>query len=153
MALLSLRDVHRLVERVDIGGGRQIDVSGLTGDDITALLTRFPKMFGLFSDAGGNIALLPSDLIGAIVAACQRETGNEEMEKLARAEPIGVSLKILQAMGRTTFPDGFGPFLQGLRSGSGAINDAVELVLRESASILPQPPKNSAQPATPPSGN
>ena len=136
--LLGLLDVHPLTERVDVGGGHSVEV---TGADL--------------SSVGTNPTAVSPDVLGELIAGCTPPYDIDNGEVVARAKklPIGTQMKILQAMGRTTFPDGFGPFLEGLRSTSGEVQKAVNLVIREQALTSPPPRPPSAPPATPPSGN
>ena len=157
-ALLGLLDVHPRTERVSVGrsadGEEQfLDVTGISGEDIWNLLNRFPTLFADMMQAGANPGKMHPEVLGAVISAATRSYGNEEAEKIARTLPVGTQMKVLRAMGRTTFPDGFGPFLEDLKSASGAMAEAVEVVIRERATTLQQPQKPSAPPETPSSGS
>jgi hypothetical protein len=188
--MLSLVDVLPKHERVDIGtcdacngtGGKgdnghkeckacggsgklAIDVFGISGEDVGKILGRYPNAFSQMVAVGNKPTALEPGLMGAIVAASQREPddpdssllGNEKIEKRARGLAVGAQMKILQAMGRCTFPDGIGPFLEALLSTSTSAREAMDLVakaaLKERAMTSPPPPKPSEQPATQASGS
>jgi hypothetical protein len=160
---LSLLDVLPQHETVDIGGGQQIEVYGISAEDIGAILHRYPDAFAQIIKAKGNVTLTDPALLGALLAASQRNgsehslLGNDECEQRARSLSVGAQMKIMQAIGRVTFPDGAGPFLQGLASMSSAANEAMRLVIQVDskgrAMTSPPTPKPSEPPATQASGS
>lgn len=135
-SMLSLLDVLPRSERVGIGGGQEIDVFGISGEDIGKILTRYPNAFQQMINSGGKPASLDPNLGAALLAATQRDkkgeslVGNEDVERRARTLSVGAQMKMMQAMGRCTFPDGVGPFLEGLMSVSSAANEAMRVVVR-----------------------
>lgn len=161
--MLSLLDVLPRSERVDIGGGQEIDVFGISGEDIGKILTRYPDAFQQLSSSANKPSNLDPGLLGALMAATQRNgsddslLGDENVEKRARTLSVGAQLKVMQAMGRCTFPDGVGPFLEGLMSVSSSANEAMEVVVRlvskGQATGSPPTPKPSEPPDTPSSGS
>jgi hypothetical protein len=159
-SMLSLLDVLPRHERVDIGGGQEIDVFGISGEDIGKILERYPTAFRqLMTKPTG----MDPSLLGALLAAAQRNgesqslLGNDEVERRSRSLGIGAQMKMVQAMGRCTFPDGVGPFLDGLMSLSSAANQVVKMVVppasRERPMASPPMPKPSEPPDTPTSGS
>ena len=160
---LSLADCLPLSERVGIGGGREIDVHGVSGEDIGKILGRFPDAFSQLVNAGLKPGGINPALLGAIIAATQRNgkeesmLGNDEVEARGRGMGIGAQMKVLKAMGRCTFPDGIGPFLEDLESASKAAREATEVVVRVGSRVKdtasPKPPKPSDAPDIPPSGS
>lgn len=134
-SMLSLLDVLPQNARVDIGGS-QIDVFGISGEDIGKILGRYPNAFQQLAESAGKPGGLDQGLLGAVIAASQRNgtedslLGNEVVEKRARALPLGAQMKVMQAIGRLTFADGIGPFLEGIMSASSAANEAMEIVVR-----------------------
>jgi|SRR6516164_6137735 hypothetical protein len=160
---LSLADVLPRFERVGIGGDQFIEVYGISGEDIGMILNRWPDAFQQLAKAGGKPGGMAPGLLGAVIAATQRNgkdeslLGDEKVEKRARALSVGAQLKVLQAMGRCTFPDGIGPFLEGLQSMSSAAKEAMAVVVRvvskDQAMASPPTPKPSAVPETLPSGD
>ena len=189
-SMLSLVDVLPKHERVDIGtcstcagaggsgdngkkeckacggsGKLEIDVFGISGEDIGRILGRYPNAFTQMVASANTPTALEPGLMGAIVAASQREgedpdtslLGNEKIEKRGRGLGVGAQMKILKAMGRCTFPDGIGPFLEDLVLTSTSAKEAMEVIVRvaskEQATTSPKTPKPSEPPATPPSGS
>jgi len=189
-SMLSLVDVLPKHERVDIGtcsacagaggsgsngkkdckacggsGKLEIDVFGISGEDIGRILGRYPNAFTQMVASANTPTALEPGLMGAIVAASQREAedpdtsllGTEKIEKRGRGLGVGAQMKILKAMGRCTFPDGIGPFLEDLVLTSASAKEAMEVIVRvaskEQATTSPRTPKPSEPPATPPSGS
>ena len=189
-SMLSLVDVLPKHERVDIGtcsacagagasgnngkkeckacggsGKLEIDVFGISGEDIGRILGRYPNAFTQMVASANTPTALEPGLMGAIVAASQREgedpdtslLGNEKIEKRGRGLGVGAQMKILKAMGRCTFPDGIGPFLEDLVLTSSSAKEAMEVIVRvaskEQATTSPKTPKPSEPPVTQPSGS
>jgi len=189
-SMLSLVDVLPKHERVDIGtcstcagaggsgdngkkeckacggsGKLEIDVFGISGEDIGRILGRYPNAFTQMVASANTPTALEPGLMGAIVAASQREAddpdtsllGNEKIEKRGRGLGVGAQMKILKAMGRCTFPDGIGPFLEDLVLTSTSAKEAMEVIVRvaskEQATTSPKTPKPSEPPVTQPSGS
>jgi len=160
--MLSLLDVLPKNERVDIGGGAQIDIFGISGEDVGKILTRYPDAFQQLANAQKPGGIDPA-LFGAVVAASQRNgsedslLGNETVEKRGRGLALGAQLKVLQAIGRCTFPDGVGPFLEALTSLSSSVKDSIQVIVqaasKDQATRLPQQPKPSEPPNMPASGS
>jgi hypothetical protein len=162
-AMLSLLDVLPRHERVSIGGGDQIDVYGISVEDIAKILERYPDVFGQMVNIAKKPTSIDPRLLGALVAASQRTdgfaslVGNEEVEARARALSIGAQMKVMQALGRCTFPDGVGPFLEDLKLISSAATEVMDVVIRvgsKAPSTESRPmPKPSAAPSILPSGS
>ena len=189
-SMLSLVDVLPKHERVDIGtcstcagaggsgdngkkeckacggsGKLEVDVFGISGEDIGRILGRYPNAFTQMVASANTPTALEPGLMGAIVAASQREgedpdtslLGNEKIEKRGRGLGVGAQMKILKAMGRCTFPDGIGPFLEDLVLTSSSAKEAMEVIVRvaskEQATTSPKTPKPSEPPVTQPSGS
>ena len=189
-SMLSLVDVLPKHERVDIGtcstcagaggsgdngkkeckacggsGKLEVDVFGISGEDIGKILGRYPNAFTQMVASANTPTALEPGLMGAIVAASQREgedpdtslLGNEKIEKRGRGLGVGAQMKILKAMGRCTFPDGIGPFLEDLVLTSSSAKEAMEVIVRvaskEQATTSPKTPKPSEPPVTQPSGS
>jgi hypothetical protein len=162
-SMLSLLDVLPRHERVDIGNG-EIDVFGISGEDIAKLLERYPNALQQMANSGGKPGGIEPGLLGALVAACQRDgdaasslIGNEIVEGRARTLGIGAQMKILQSIGRCTFPDGVGPFLEAITSILSSTQAATRVIVRVASkapgTTSPPPPKPSEPPATQASGS
>jgi len=144
-------------------GGQMIDVFGISGEDIGRILERYPDAFQQMAMSGGQPSRMDGGLLGALLAASQRNgsaeslLGNERAEQMGRSHSVGDQMKMIQAVGRCTFPDGISPFLESLVLNSSSVANAMQVVV-EVASKVPdiglQPkPRPSAQPGTPPSGS
>ena len=162
-SMLSLLDVLPRHERVDIGGA-QIDVFGISGGDWGEILRRYPDAFQQIANAGSQPIKMEIGLMGALLAASQHNAentqsllGNEHAEARARMLGARDQMKVMQAMGRCTFPDGVGPFLEDLVSMSESTLAATELVVQVSSrgqdTPSPPPRKNSGQHDTQTSGD
>lgn len=160
-SMLSLLDVLPRHERVGIGGDDFVDVFGICGEDIGKILERFPDAFQQMAVAAPT--KMNPGLLGALLAASQRNgeeeslLGNEKAEQRGRTLPIGAQVKMLQALGRCTFPDGIGPFLESYMSISSAATEAIEILVqvgsREQDMASRRTRKPSEQPDTPASGS
>jgi len=162
-ARLSLLDVLPRHERVDIGGGQQIDVFGISGEDLGKILERYPDVFQEIMSHSDQPTRMTPGLMAALLAASQRDEhdesllGNEVVEQRCRTLAVGAQVKMFLAMGRCTFPDGVGPFLESYMLMSSAAMEAVEVVVqvasREPAMASPPMRKRSEVPDTQASGS
>jgi hypothetical protein len=160
--MLSLVDVLPRHEQVNIGSD-EICVYGITGEDIGKILMRFPDAFAQLYGHSNQLMNMDPELLGALMAASQRNgedvsmLGNDKAERRARNFSIGDQMKIMKALGRCTFPDGVGPFLEDLTSMSSATNEAIEVIVKAVSKEQPtesQPmPRPSEPPSTPASGS
>jgi hypothetical protein len=169
---LSLADVLPLSETVGIGGDKEIEVYGISGGDFAKIMQRYPDAFQQLTAAGVNPSGMSPGLVGAVIAATQRKyvkvngpdspeiseslLGDEAAEAAGRNLSMGAQLKVIMAMGRCSFPDGIGPFLEGIESVSKAAKEAMEVVVRVVSRAkpmdLPPMPKPSDASEPPPSG-
>jgi hypothetical protein len=162
-ARLSLLDVLPKSERVGIGDGVEIDVFGISTEDIGKILQRYPNAFQDMVESGGRVAGMNPGLLGALVAASQRSEndesllGNEQVERRGRSLGMGAQMKLVQAIGRCTFPDGISPFLEGLASMSSGANEVLKIVVQADSKAPDtnshRPPKPSEPPGIQPSGS
>jgi hypothetical protein len=160
--MLSLLDVLPRHERVGIGGDQYVDVFGISGEDLGKILDRFPDAFVQMIDMGERPLKMNAGLMGALLAASQRNGGEESLlgddvvEQRARTLAVGAQVKMLLAMGRCTFPDGMSPFLDDYMSMSsaalGAISIVVEVASKAPATKSPPTPNPSEPPDTQASG-
>jgi hypothetical protein len=160
--MLSLRDVLPRHERVDVGDGK-VDLFGISGEDIGVIIERFPDAFNQIANAGSQAIKLPGELMGALIAAAQRNgdgssfLGDKSMELRGRSFGAADQQRMLTAIGKCTFPDGVGPFLESLVHSAEATVEAMDLAARVASRVqaMPSPPtpKPSDAPDTPPSGS
>jgi hypothetical protein len=152
-ARLGLLDVLQRVEKVKVSDEQSVDVIGLSSKAIGVLIERFPDLISIMTGSGGDIAKLRKsapEAIAALIAAATGDPGNVDAEAVAERLPVGVQMNILKAMGRVTFPDGFGPFVESLQELSGGITEAVT---KASGTKSPMPPQNLEPQETPPSSS
>lgn len=114
---LSLLDIVPLTEKVKISENQYLAVTGISTRGIVSLFVRFPEMQKWFAGAGKGIAVSSlaaeaPDALAAIIAAGCGTPGNAAAEDMAGTLPVEMQLDILEAIGRLTFKNGFGPFVQ-----------------------------------------
>ena len=110
---LSIEDIAPQVELVPIGE-KFLSVYGVSAEGIVSLFKRFPQMKGWFSGgafAAEDLIKEAPDGIAAIIAAGCGAAGSTKAEKYARLYPVETQLDILEAIGRLSFKNGFGPFV------------------------------------------
>jgi hypothetical protein len=151
--ILSLIDTPPRHEQAVVGDGK-IDVFGISGGDIGEILKRFPNAFQEIADSGSQPIKMNPGLMGALIAACQRTPdgmssflGDEKMEAHCRCLDAQTQMQIFWAIGRCTFPDGVGPFLDGLVSLSESTLKVMELIVQiaSRSQETPSPPMASEQ--------
>jgi hypothetical protein len=162
-AKLSLLDVLPRHERVDIGGNQKLDVYGISGEDIGRILDRWPDAFAQMAMANSQPTQMDGGLLGALLAAGQRNDdgvsmlGNDKAEARARSLGVADQMNILQAVGRCTFPEGVGPFLELLVLNSTLTEEAIRLSVQVASRVQhtasPPTQKPSEQLNTHPSGS
>ena len=161
--MLSLLDVLPRHEQIIVGDGK-IDVFGISGGDIGEILRRFPNAFQEIADSGSQPIKMNPGLMGALISACQRTRdgmssflGDEKMEAKCRFLDAQTQMEIFWAIGRCTFPDGVGPFLEDLLSLSESTVKVMELVVQVASrgqdTTSPPKPRPSEQPDIQASGN
>lgn len=150
---LSLLDIGPLSEAVPIGGERYLNVYGVSVHGVFSIFQRFPEVRSWFTEKTGRvidfkklIAEVP-DAVSAVIAAGCGNPGNEAAEEMAALFPVETQLDILEAIGRLTFKNGFGPFAQRIV----AFAEAAQSVNfgRAPDTKSPKASKPSSPPATP----
>jgi len=130
------------VEAVHINGDMRLVVRGLNGNAIASIVARFPKLATLLG-GGGNVGwnLIEhfGGAIGPIIAAGCGHLGDEEREQRAGDLLVEDQLKLITAILRLTFPNGFGSAIEQLtalmsRADEGAKVHKVRLRKSESPS-------------------
>lgn len=122
---LTLLDLRRKSEVVPISTGQELEVRGISAKDIGILLERFQELQKLFV----GLALTPvefaqafPEITGAGIAAACDLMGNEQAEEIAATLPLGDQADLLEAIGRCTFSNGFGPFKEKFLAFKGALS-------------------------------
>lgn len=155
---LSLLDIGPLYEDVPYGK-RKVRVYGVSAAGILSVFQRFAEIGQWFRGSSNGAKVDVKKLmaeapaaIGAIIAAGCGSPGDAKAEKIAGLIPADTQLDILEAIGRLTFKNGFGPFVKRIV----ALSDAAKSVNygRGQDTASPQTSKPSPPPATPtpPSG-
>lgn len=112
---LSLADISRAHEDVDIGAVNKLRVYGVSARGLFSIFQRFPEVGQWFKggkfDPKGLVAQVPDCIAGVIAAGCGY-AGDVEMEKKAEDIAVEAQLDVLEAIFRLTFKNGFGPFVQ-----------------------------------------
>jgi len=111
---LGLLDIAPVSEQVDVGNDQKLEVKGISSEDILKLIQRFPDMQKFISMGG----IKPADImntipgtVGGIIAAACGHAGEENYESAANKLSVEAQLDLLEAIGRCTFRNGFGPFV------------------------------------------
>jgi hypothetical protein len=162
-SMLSLLDVLPRHERIDIGSG-QIDVFGISGEDLGEILRRFPNAFQEIADSGGQPIKMNPELMAALMAASLRNgditkscLGDPVVEGRCRTLDASSQSKWLKLIGPMTFQDGVGPFLDDLVTMSETVLQVMELVVAAASKVpattSPPTPKPSEPPTPPASGS
>jgi|SRR5215471_27792 len=106
------------VEAVRLSDGMRFTVHGLNGNAIASVVARFPKLTVLLGTGTDNIGwhLIAhfGGAIGPIIAAGCGYLGDEEREQRAGNLLVEDQLKLIAAIFRLTFPNGFGSFIEQL---------------------------------------
>jgi hypothetical protein len=142
MMMADLLDIApaTAVESVHIAGGQRITVRGLHGNDIAAIVARFPAMIAVFAGGGDNVVTLFSSLgqaAGAIIAAGCGHLGDENAEQIAGSFLFEDQLRLFKAIFALTFPNGLSPVMEtiaGLVNGAAKQQQKVRVRLKRSPS-------------------
>jgi hypothetical protein len=115
--MVSLLDIGPLTEEVEIRG-KKLTVQGLSAGHLFQLFADFPDMRKLLDAKQGNpqevfMSLAP-ELIAKIIAMVTGSPHDKKAEMSAMALGAGDQLTILLAMQRLSFPNGIGPFVDGV---------------------------------------
>jgi hypothetical protein len=113
---LSLLDIGPLYELVPAPNGKKLRVYGVSAKGIFAVFQRFPEV-GSWFKGGKKVDMAPliaeaPDAIAAVIAAGCGKPGDMQAEEVAGLLPVETQLDVLEAIGRLTFKNGFGPFVQ-----------------------------------------
>jgi hypothetical protein len=169
-SMLSLLDVlprhEQLVMGVDpeTNQPKATKLFGISGEDIGEILRRYPDAFQQIADSGGQPIKMHPGLLGALLAGGQRNAdntksflGDELMEGRCRTLDAATQMRALDIVGRCTFPDGIGPFLEGLVSLSEAtlrvMEQVVQVASRVPVTASPPTPRRSEPQPAPASGS
>jgi hypothetical protein len=115
--MASLLDIGPLTEDVEIRGVK-LTVHGLSAGHLFQLFNDFPDIGKLVTSKEGDAkeifrSLMP-EMIGKIIAMVTGNPHDQQAELQAMSLVAGEQLEILQAMQRLSFPNGIGPFVEGI---------------------------------------
>jgi hypothetical protein len=148
--MVGLLDIRVKKGKAKIDDEQEVDVVGLSFDDISDLLERYPALEEILSGKIRGftemIKKLP-EAAAALVAASTGNMGDPEAERAARRLPMGVQWDIVQAMGRVTFPH------TPLAEVVAILNGSTVRASDTSAMNTPKPSLNSTATNIPPSGD
>ncbi len=139
---IGLLDLTRRHKLVDVGAEQKLEVYGLSAKMIVELFERFPPLQTAVLGMGLKVEVIKKlgpEVMAALIAAATGNLGNEEAEVIASDLPIEIQWDIIDAMGRVTFTNGYGPFYQKVKAAVAGL--AVE--------VGKIPVTNSARPSPP----
>ncbi len=135
--MTSLLDIGPLTEEVPVNG-KSVTVHGVTPEGFFYLLEKFPMLRTMFGGGVSNITMemlrdvAPTSIAYAIaVATTDRSaciTTNEWQVEVQAAANVAMNIgahyqmALFQAALRLTFPDGIGPFMQGVEALANSIS-------------------------------
>jgi hypothetical protein len=111
---LSLADIGEACEDVPVRDSF-LRVYGLAAEDVLGLLNKYPEVLSKALKGAAKISdfvKAAPEVIGAIIAKASREEDEDAATEIARRIPLETQMNILEAVGRLTFTDGFGPFVK-----------------------------------------
>lgn len=143
--MTSLTELANVPKKVKIGNA-EIEVRGVSGEDLIDLMQRFPDlgkvMAGVETDRAAFLKKAP-EAVAAIIAIGTSNGGKPDEEKAARNLGLGVQVELLDAILAQTFPNGVGPFVAKLQE-MGIIGKADSPQPEESTARPPSSPKPSS---------
>lgn len=146
---LNLADLAPMSEDVPIGDS-YLTVHGISAKAGLEIFKRFPKILGMVSGEGFNLAAflaIAPDAVASIIAAATGDLGNEKAEEAAANLSAETQFDIVEAVGRLTFTRGFAPFVERIMALGGAVNSAPSSRVPDMKS--PPASKLSSQPDIP----
>ena len=137
--MVGIIDAGPVFRNVNIGG-RDVQVQGISFEDLVPMLDRFPELRRVLTPTRGEISTddfsfegilkLGPRIVGAAIAAGIGEAGNGEVEKWAMKLAIGYQVEIMRAVIDLTFPKGIGSLVEDLRA-MGLLGGAEEEVVNK----------------------
>lgn len=118
---LSLDDLVPASEQVEVPNPNNPDkpqkliVNGISAEGIVSVFKRFPQVKQWVTGTGIKVAELVNQFpaaVAAIIVVCTADRPNNALERKAARLSVETQLDILEAIGRLSFKNGFGPFVQ-----------------------------------------
>lgn len=148
---LSLLDIAVATELVEIGAEKPLKVRAISAKSMVAIFQRFPEIRSGATNGmkiGAMVAAAP-DAVAAAIAAGLGHPGDADYEEKAGDLSVDIQLDLLEAIGRCTFRNGFGPFVKRIVAMADAANEAASANSgKDLATKLPQALKPSLPQAT-----
>jgi hypothetical protein len=150
--MVELRDFIPAQHRVSIpvnGAEQDVDVRGLSLQDISGLIARHPEVIQAFDgkfDVAAILRLGPQ-VIATIIAMACGAPNDEAAERAVLALPLGTQAEILTIVVRETAPKGVGPFV-ALMKALGLDLNTVRNAAAASGNPSAKPSISSAAPDT-----
>jgi hypothetical protein len=144
--LLEIANVPRMVNVL----GKDVDVFGISGRAVAALMARFPavgKMFSGIEVQKEDLYKMGPEVIAALIAAGCGKPGDPAAEEFAANLGVGDQLDLLDEILRLTFPRGVGPFVEKLEALGLLAYGALEAKTQSQRTSQP-PSSNSSPPVT-----
>lgn len=119
--MTNLSDIIPAQHRVSIpinGAEHEVDVRGLSLEDITNLVARHPEVISAF-DGNLDVASILKHgpkVIAAILAMACGAPNDEAAERALLSLPLGIQAEILSIVVKETAPKGVGPFVQLMKA-------------------------------------
>lgn len=156
---LTLLDFRRKSEVVDIGGGQEVEVFGITFEVIADLLrfTALQKWLQGLQLTPEDIAADAPEAIRILIArGCGYVDSKEVVEAAKRAGELTIEQQfgLLEAISRVTFSQGgFGPFVRRLQGAAEAVSVEAGKARATSSPRPSSPPPRPAPPSAGTRGN
>lgn len=114
---MRLEDIAPAQRRVLIQDA-EVDVRGLSLQDVSDLIARFPEVIAAFDKGVTMAAVLKAGppVVNAIIAAACGSPGNARAEQIAGELGVGLQAEILAYVLEATMPKGAGPFERLLKA-------------------------------------
>ena len=149
--MTSLLDIGPLTEEVSVNG-KNVSVYGVTPEGFFYLLEKFPMLRELFGGESKNIDMetvrkvAPESIAYALAVATTNRsyfTHAQWLEVVEATANVAMNLSahyqmaLFQASLRLTFPEGIGPFIQGLEALTKSINRVSGVTVSDTTSSKP----------------
>jgi hypothetical protein len=120
-SLLDIAD-STAVEAVRVNGGTRLVVRGLNGNAVASIAARYPKVITMFiggmsaEDVGPQLIGQFGEALGPIIAAGCGQLANEDAERRANNLILEDQIKLVAAIWRLSFPNGWQAFVKELNA-------------------------------------
>ena len=147
---LSLKDLINMGEEVEVGPQSVVLVKGIAGKHLAELIERFPALAGMLMGQGirkDQLAVAAPEALAHVIAMATDGVITDEGLQAASELPLSIQTKILEAVWRQTFTEGFGPFEEQVKAALAVLEQRTKAMATKSPS---SPNPSSPQDTTPP---